>query len=178
MSDGIYRQRDLAVKGWIICDKTAKTVTVRREPSERDPGTRFAGKTYKFAWDGFGFARSGRYLMVDGSLDTHVEAVQAEIRAIADLLTRNGLSAESAKELRASGLKLADVAAQIATNSGEMRRREREEMVSMLRHRGYDPAVVEALQVDGIGPEELRERLRVEGGAVGSLEWTHRARKV
>lgn len=53
------------------------------------------------------------------------------------------------------------------------------EMETMLMKCGYASAAALAkrLNREGMGPEELRERLRVKYGAPGSLRYTHNARK-
>lgn len=55
-----------------------------------------------------------------------------------------------------------------ASASGEER-----ELAAILRARGYAPEDARRLAAEGMGPEELRERLRSRPGAVGSLEHTH-----
>lgn len=60
----------------------------------------------------------------------------------------------------------------------EARGSEAREMRALLKSHGYDPADVKILQKDDIGPEELRRRLRVKSGAMGSLEYTHNIKKL
>lgn len=50
---------------------------------------------------------------------------------------------------------------------------EERELARMLEARGYAPSEARRLASEGMGPEELRERLRVRAGAVGSLEHRH-----
>jgi hypothetical protein len=57
-------------------------------------------------------------------------------------------------------------------NAGEL-----QEMRQMLRLYGYNPAVAELLQREGMGPHELAYRLRFEPGEPGSLEYTHGYRR-
>lgn len=47
------------------------------------------------------------------------------------------------------------------------------EMRDMLRKKGYSPDAASKLQAEGMGPYELEQRLRVDPGRVGSLEYTH-----
>ena len=47
------------------------------------------------------------------------------------------------------------------------------EMQVLLEQCGYNPAYAELLQREGMGPYELKDRLRIEPGSVGSLEYTH-----
>ncbi len=48
------------------------------------------------------------------------------------------------------------------------------EMEEILRRRGFNPHDARMLQVEGMGPEELRGRASHAPGTVGSLEYTHR----
>jgi len=48
------------------------------------------------------------------------------------------------------------------------------EMRKMLERSGYDPDDAQVLQEEGMGPDELAERLRVRPGAPGSLGYSHR----
>jgi hypothetical protein len=50
------------------------------------------------------------------------------------------------------------------------------EMEDALKKHGYDPKDAKKLQKEGMGPEELEERLKVKSG-VGSLEHTHNLKK-
>ncbi len=49
-----------------------------------------------------------------------------------------------------------------------------DEMRELLKKKGYDPHHAEALVTEGMGPEELRGRLAIRPGEVGSIEYTHR----
>jgi hypothetical protein len=55
--------------------------------------------------------------------------------------------------------------------------RELSEMEDILRRRGFNPHDARMLQVEGMGPEELRGRASHAPGSVGSLEYTHRLRR-
>ncbi len=48
---------------WRVAKRTAKSVTLF-SPSGYRSGARFAGKKYRFMWDGTGFKRQGQYLYV------------------------------------------------------------------------------------------------------------------
>ena len=50
-------------------------------------------------------------------------------------------------------------------------------MQDLLRSCGYNPAAAELLQREGMGPHELKARLRFVPGEPGSLEWTHGYKK-
>lgn len=51
-------------------------------------------------------------------------------------------------------------------------------MRAMLARAGYEPEDAEALHAEGMGTEELAERLRVPAGRPGSLTYTHKLRHV
>ena len=53
-----------------------------------------------------------------------------------------------------------------------------QEMSDLLGVCGYDPDQAEKLFDEGMGTFELEERLRHTPGAVGSLEYTHRLKKM
>ena len=48
-----------------------------------------------------------------------------------------------------------------------------EEMQELLSRRGYDPREAVRLQAEGMGPDELKDRLKHKPGSVGSIEYTH-----
>lgn len=51
--------------------------------------------------------------------------------------------------------------------------RDRNEMRDLLKNSGYDPRDAERLQAEGMGPFELKDRLRHVPGSMGSLGYTH-----
>ncbi len=53
-----------------------------------------------------------------------------------------------------------------------------DEMRELLKKKGYDPRQADALVTEGMGPEELRGRLAIRPGEVGSIEYTHRIHRV
>ena len=55
----------------------------------------------------------------------------------------------------------------------ERHARELAGLADALTRGGYDPADAARLQAEGMGPEELRERLKVLPGAIGSLQHSH-----
>jgi hypothetical protein len=56
---------------------------------------------------------------------------------------------------------------------------ERAEMEQILRKHGYDPKDATKLLEEGMGPHELEHRIRsTKSGQMGSLEYTHRMKKL
>lgn len=66
------------------------------------------------------------------------------------------------------------VIADYAVEAESREARELAEMEDILHRHGFNRHEARALQVEGMGPEELRSRARHAPGAVGSLEYTHR----
>lgn len=84
---------------------------------------------------------------------------------------------------KAKGKKKADdpdwkIGPKTAASWEEVRKRELEEMQSILHRYGYDPKDAEKLAAEGMGPEELEHRIKTtKPGEMGSLEYTHSLQK-
>lgn len=81
--------------GYVISDvsPSRKRVTIYM-PSSHDLGSKFAGRTYTYSWDGTGFKRQGQYLHEEGPVEnpTSVASAMRKIRALHD----EGVSWEAA----------------------------------------------------------------------------------